>query len=148
MLPPRPTTVTTPEKQKKLDAIFEKVQHLLDSYIVEEPPATLKFHDAKKAKVAADRAEQIPQWAEQVLLRATQHRITTKTLGTVLTLTCTARSVVGLLWAIQDHEKQIGKGEAVVHLPRGHWHDNDTGQGICRLEIKSSRWRCSWSPGT
>ncbi|MBA2116727.1 plasmid pRiA4b ORF-3 family protein [Bremerella alba] len=35
------------KKQKKLDAVFERVQDVLDKYMDEEPPLTLKIRDAR-----------------------------------------------------------------------------------------------------
>ena len=66
------------KKQKKLDAIFQKVQDLLDNYTDEEPPQTIKIEDAKKAKMISDQAVQVAEWAAQALVAAEQLRIKTK----------------------------------------------------------------------
>ncbi len=42
------------KKQKKLDAVFQKVQDLLETYTDEEPPSTIKFEDAKRVDTRAD----------------------------------------------------------------------------------------------
>lgn len=66
------------KKQKKLDAIFQKIQDLLDNYTDEEPPATINFEDAKSAKMVSDQAVQLAEWAAQALVAAEQLRIKTK----------------------------------------------------------------------
>ena len=68
------------KKQKKLDAVFEKALKLLDTYTDEEPPQTIKFEDARKAKLISDQAVQIAEWAAQALVAAEQLRIKTKPL--------------------------------------------------------------------
>src|SRR6266481_3759829 len=45
--------------QKKLDAIFQKIQDLLDIYTDEEPAKTVKIEDARKAKALSDQSMQI-----------------------------------------------------------------------------------------
>ncbi len=55
---------------KKLDAIFDKIQKILDTYTDEEPPKTLKIEDARKAKVLSDQAVQIAEWTAQALIAA------------------------------------------------------------------------------
>ena len=55
---------------KKLDAIFDKIQKILNTYTDEEPPKTLKIEDARKAKVLSDQAVQIAGWTAQVLIAA------------------------------------------------------------------------------
>ena len=58
------------KKRNKLDAVFEKIQRLLDKYTDEEPPKTVKIEDARKAKVISDQAVQIATWAAQALVAA------------------------------------------------------------------------------
>jgi hypothetical protein len=60
------------KKQKALDAIFQKVQDLLDKFTDEEPPQTVKIEDARKAKVVSDQAVQITEWAAKALVAAEQ----------------------------------------------------------------------------
>jgi hypothetical protein len=55
---------------KKLDAIFNKIQKILDTYSDEEPPKTLKIEDARKAKGLSDQAVQIAEWTAQVFIAA------------------------------------------------------------------------------
>lgn len=57
---------------KKLDAIFNKVQKILDTHTDEEPPETLNIEEARKAKQLSDQAVQIAQWTAQVLVGAEQ----------------------------------------------------------------------------
>lgn len=59
------------KKQKKLDAIFEAVQGVMDNYTDAEPPKTVKIEDARKAKVISDQAVQIAQFAARRLLLPT-----------------------------------------------------------------------------
>jgi hypothetical protein len=58
------------KKRNKLDAVFEKIQRLLDKYTDEEPPKTVKIEDARKAKVISHQAVQIAAWAAQALITA------------------------------------------------------------------------------
>ncbi len=67
-------------KQKKLDAIFQKVQDVLGRYSDEVPPQTIKIEDARKEKGIADQAAIIAEWAAQALVAAEQLRIKTKPL--------------------------------------------------------------------
>lgn len=68
------------KKQKKLDAVFQKVQGLLEAYTDEEPPQTISFEDAKRDQLAADRAAQVAEWMAQLLVAAEQLRVKTKPL--------------------------------------------------------------------
>ena len=60
------------KKRSKLDAVFEKIQALLDKYTDEEPPKTIKIEDVKKAKAISDQAVQIATWAAQAMIAAEQ----------------------------------------------------------------------------
>lgn len=55
---------------KKLDAIFDKIQKILDTHTDEDPPKTLKFEDARTTKVLSDQAVKIAEWVAQVLAAA------------------------------------------------------------------------------
>ncbi len=68
------------KKQKKLGAVFQKVQAVLDKYTDEEPPETIKTEDAKKAEMISERAVQMAEWAAEALVIAGQLRIKTKPL--------------------------------------------------------------------
>lgn len=68
------------KQQKKLDAVFEKIQSVMNSYTDDEPPQTLKIEDARKAKAIHDQAVQIAEFAAQSLMAAEQLRIKTKPL--------------------------------------------------------------------
>jgi hypothetical protein len=58
------------KKRKKLDAIFQKVEALLDNCTDEEPKKTIKIEDAMKAAAISEQAVQIATWAAQVLVAA------------------------------------------------------------------------------
>lgn len=68
------------KKQKKLDAVFERIQDVLDKYMDEEPPQTLNIEDAQREKMASEQAEQIAEFAAKALIAAEQLRIKTKPL--------------------------------------------------------------------
>ncbi len=68
------------KKQKKLDAVFEKIQDLLDEYTDEEPPQTLKIEDARKDRMISDQAVLIAEFAANAIVAAEQRRIKTKPL--------------------------------------------------------------------
>ena len=51
--------------RKKLDAIFNKVQKILDSYTDEELPKIVKLKDARKSKITPDYAVQISRCVAQ-----------------------------------------------------------------------------------
>ena len=53
---------------KKLDAIFSKIQKILDTHTDEEPLKTIKMEDARKSKVLSEQAVQIAKWSAQVLV--------------------------------------------------------------------------------
>jgi hypothetical protein len=58
------------KKRKKFDAVFKKIEGLLEEYTDEEPPRTIKIEDARKAAAISDPAVQIATWAAQVLVAA------------------------------------------------------------------------------
>jgi len=68
------------KKQKKLDAVFERIQAILEKYMDEEPPQALKIEDARKEKAIPEQAEQIAEFAAKALISAEQLRIKTKPL--------------------------------------------------------------------
>ena len=68
------------KKEQKLDAVFGKIQDLLEKYTDEEPPRTLKIEDTRKDKVISDQAVQIAEFAAKALVAAEQLRIKTKPL--------------------------------------------------------------------
>ncbi len=59
-------------KARKLDAILEKIQRLLDTFTDEELPQTVTIVDARKKKLISDQAAQIAQFACQALVAAEQ----------------------------------------------------------------------------
>jgi pRiA4b ORF-3-like protein len=64
--------------QKKLDTVFEKIQHLLETYTDEQPVKTLKIGEAKKDKVVADGAAALTAFAAKALAAAEQLEIKNK----------------------------------------------------------------------
>jgi hypothetical protein len=68
------------KKEKKLDAIFEKIQQLLGTYTDEEPPQILKIEDARKKRVISDQAVPIAEQAAKALVAAEQLGIKKKPL--------------------------------------------------------------------
>jgi hypothetical protein len=68
------------KKQKKLDAVFQKVQDLLGKYTDEEPPQIVNIEDARKEKVISDQTVQIAEFAAKALVAAEQLRIKMKPL--------------------------------------------------------------------
>ncbi len=60
------------KRRNKLDAIFKKIEGLLDKYTDEEPPQTIKIEDVRKAKAISDQAVQIATWAAQAMIAAEQ----------------------------------------------------------------------------
>lgn len=67
-------------KGRKLDAIFGKIQDLLDRFTDEEPPRTVDIKDARAAKLIADQAAQIAEFAARALAAAEQLGIKNKVL--------------------------------------------------------------------
>jgi hypothetical protein len=68
------------KKRKKLDAVFEKIQRLLDTHTDEEPAATVKIGDAKQAQLIGNSAAQLAEWAATALIAAEQLGIKKKRL--------------------------------------------------------------------
>lgn len=68
-------------KQKKLDAVFEKIRSVMDRYTDEEPPQTLKIEDARTQAALSAQAVEIAEFAAQVLVAAKQLRIKTTLLN-------------------------------------------------------------------
>ena len=68
------------KKAKKLVAIYEKVQSLLDNFTDEEPPQTFKIEDARQVKVIADQAMHIAEFVAKALAAAELLKIKKKPL--------------------------------------------------------------------
>lgn len=66
------------KKQKQLDAVFEKVQELLDSHTDEEEPRTINFEAARQEKMILDHSVQVAEIAAGALVAAERLRIKTK----------------------------------------------------------------------
>jgi hypothetical protein len=60
------------KKQKKLDAVFDKIQRLLNMHSDDEPPTILKIPDARKSEVIAGSSTQLAEWAATALIAAEQ----------------------------------------------------------------------------
>ena len=67
-------------KRRKLDAIFDKIQGLLDTFTDVEPLNTVQIDDARKDNLISDQAAQIAQYAAQSLVAAEQLGIKMKAL--------------------------------------------------------------------
>ena len=70
----------TPDRKlrKKLDAIFSKIQDLLETHTDEEPPTSFKIEDAQEEKCLADQILQLAEWAAKMLIGAEQLGIKTE----------------------------------------------------------------------
>src|SRR5512144_506913 len=49
--------------RKKLDAIFSKIQDLLEMHSDQEPPRSLKIEDAQREKQLSEQTVQLAEWA-------------------------------------------------------------------------------------
>jgi hypothetical protein len=58
--------------RKKLDAIFAKIQDLLETHDDEEPPKSLKIEDAQRQKLVVDKTVELAEWAARMLIGAEQ----------------------------------------------------------------------------
>jgi hypothetical protein len=64
--------------RKKLDAIFSKIQDVLEAHTDEEPPKPLKIEDAAREKPLAEQTVQLAEWAAKMLIGAEQLGIKSK----------------------------------------------------------------------
>jgi hypothetical protein len=73
----------TPDKKlrKKLDAIFSKIQDLLETHTDEKPPKSLKIEDAQREKQLAEQSIQLAEWAAKLLIGSEQLGIKTKSVA-------------------------------------------------------------------
>ncbi len=69
---------TDKKLRKKLDAIFLKIQGLLETHADEEPPKSLKIEDAQREKPLAKQSVQLAERAAKLLIGAEQLGIKTK----------------------------------------------------------------------
>jgi hypothetical protein len=58
--------------RKKLDAIFLKINHLLELHTDEEPPKSLRFEEAQRERQLAEHTVQVAEWAATGLIAAEQ----------------------------------------------------------------------------
>ena len=91
------------KRGKKLDAIFQKIQNLLDTHTDEEPPRTISFDDARKSNALTDNAVQVAEFAAMALMAVESMGIKTKPLEHFY-LSPTQREV---LLAVPDISKSI-----------------------------------------
>lgn len=90
--------------QKKLDAIFQKMQDLLDTYTDEESATTVNIEDARTAEALSDQSFQIAVWAAKALVAAEQLGIKNKPLENFC-LTPAQREVLLLFGGISKTTK-------------------------------------------
>lgn len=64
--------------RKKLDAIFSKIQDLLEMHSDQEPPRSLKIEDAQREKQLSEQTVQLAEWAAKILIGAEQLGIKSK----------------------------------------------------------------------
>ncbi len=91
------------KRGKKLDAIFQKIQNLLDTHTDEEPHRTISLDDARKSKTLTDNAVQVAEFAAMALMAAESMGIKTKPLEH-FALSPAQREV---LLAVPDSSKSI-----------------------------------------
>jgi hypothetical protein len=58
--------------RKQLDAIFKRIDDLLETHSDERPPRSLNFEDAQKEKIIAGQAVELAEWAATMLIGAEQ----------------------------------------------------------------------------
>jgi hypothetical protein len=64
---------TTDKKiRKKLDAIFSKIQDILETHADEEPPKSLKIKNAQRRTLIGDKVVEMAEWAATMLIGAEQ----------------------------------------------------------------------------
>ncbi len=123
--------------QKKLDAIFKKIQNQLDAHTDEEPPHSLKFVDAQKEKLLVDQSMQLAEWAAQMLIGAEQLGIKSKPV-TQFTLPEGERAVLLMTPVIDKNlHKKIASANRKLTV----------GEVGALLIAVAGRSRCRSSPG-
>jgi hypothetical protein len=63
---------TDKKLRKKLDAIFSKIDDLLETHSDERPLSSLKFEDAQEQRIIADQTGELAEWAARMLIGAEQ----------------------------------------------------------------------------
>jgi hypothetical protein len=99
---------TDKKLRKKLDAIFSKIDDLLETHSDEESPRSLKFEDATKQKLIVDQAVELAEWAARMLIGAEQLGIKEKPVAR-FPLAWTERAVMLLFSAVD--KKTLAKLE-------------------------------------
>ena len=98
--------------QKKLDAIFQKIQRILETHTDEEEPTTLKIGDAERAKTIANQAAKLAEWAAQALVTAKLLQIENKPVGRFL-LNDGERGFLATLSPVApDQKKKLAKQDS------------------------------------
>lgn len=64
--------------RRRLDAIFSKIQDVLDSHTDEPPPKSLKIEDARREQLISQQSVQLAEWAAKMLVGAEQLGIKSK----------------------------------------------------------------------
>jgi hypothetical protein len=67
-----------PRLRKKLDAIFSKINHLLELHTDEEPPKSLRLEETQRERQLAEHTVRVAEWAATVLIAAEQLGIKNK----------------------------------------------------------------------
>ncbi len=67
--------------QRKLDAVCQKIERILETHTDEEEPTTLKIGEAERARTTADQAAKLAEWAAMVLVTAELTRIENNPVG-------------------------------------------------------------------
>jgi hypothetical protein len=85
--------------RKKLDAIFSKIQDLLEAHSDQESPKTLKIEDAQRRELVANERIKLPVGAAKMWIDATQLGITDRPV-TLFPLSWAERAVLLLFTSI------------------------------------------------
>jgi hypothetical protein len=99
---------TDKKLRKKLDAVFSKIDDLLETHSDERPPRSLKFEDAQKQKSIAEQAVELAVWAASMWIGAEQLGIKDKPV-TRFPLAWAERAVLLLFTAVD--KKMLSKLE-------------------------------------
>lgn len=98
-------------KQKQLDAIFEKVQELLDTYTDEEEPRTINFEEARQEKLILDQSVQCAEFAATALVAAEQLRIKTKQVDQFYLAPAHQDVLLATSTLSKPHRNKVAKGK-------------------------------------
>ena len=117
---------------KKLDAIFNKVQKILDTYTDEEPLKTLKIEDARKAKHPQGNVAGVAKLKKD----KTEKPKASTTAATVFQFKITLKEIEPLIWRrIQVKDCTLDKLHEYIQTAMG-W----TNSHLHQFEIKGERY--------